>query len=77
MMGYRDDECRLVKSSVGQFNVSKDTTTCILENRQVQGIMIILVMMNPIIYFCICREDKSNNSLFASSCSGPNFRIYS
>ena len=38
MMGYRDDECRLVKSSVGQFNVSKDTTSsqhaCILENRQ-------------------------------------------
>ena len=27
VIGYRDDECRLVKSSVGQFNVSKDTTT--------------------------------------------------
>ena len=56
-MGYRDDECRLVKSSVGQFNVSKDTTTCmhILENRHsrylVQGIMIILVMMKIIFAF--------------------------
>ena len=46
VMGYRDDECRLVKSSVGQFNVSKDTTTYSKIDES-QGVMIIVMMHEP------------------------------